>query len=608
MNTQEELELCSVNNAPVPANVRPDNPLVHVLNENDNSEGISEIPDRRRSRRRSISPLLEPSQPKRQKKLKELTKFTKITEECSHETVSQIEDFIKTDDQISSKLPESNSKALENINDGNIETLSQIEAFIKKPVEKNYSKTRDTKRLTDVNKDSGETSRLSIYNEKLKLINIIQSKKPAKRRLSEQGDSNISAEKVQTVNMNNIAVERDKSITQIKSEEEGNCSYNEKDVVKSDVDQSFALLESKSTKSRKKDTDSILPDFRVTVTSHRRSMNIAATSETTSSNSSSHHDSSSSTRGKRKLAVPKKTVNNESDSSNVEVSKKKPSRGRSKVYAENKTNKGKTKVVSSEDNSETNSRPSKEPRGIRSSSRRTAAKSSEKNKEGGDAFEEGGIEISKPSKKAIKFYSGSTLEENTSASEDNATSENFKAISQRKKQTRNTNSKKSVDVAGAISSGRSIAKSSTESSIESINDFEEKCRSVSNEDMSNAGCSKSKEIMVQTSDDDAAIPRKENKPQTPVRGGRRTTQRTKYDKKLNQESSSDSNTSVKMTTPRKQKSVSMEHLLNSAERVKRKLKPKVVFTMMDDPQLESLIRQLGKTEPKKISNLMILQI
>ncbi|KAG5874477.1 hypothetical protein JTB14_009200 [Gonioctena quinquepunctata] len=62
-----------------------------------------------------------------------------------------------------------------------------------------------------------------------------------------------------------------------------------------------------------------------------------------------------------------------------------------------------------------------------------------------------------------------------------------------------------------------------------------------------------------------------------------------------------------MTTPkRSQKSMANESLQSSAERLKRKQRPKIVFTMMDSPQLESFIRHLGGSVVDTVDSSTVL--
>lgn len=489
-NTQDELEFCSTNIPSTSANNRPDNPLVHVLNEDHKPDTISKFPAIRRSRRKSKSPLPEPPESKRQKKLKKTINMSKITEEIC-ETVNRNENSIEKTEE-SSKIPEDSfnakSKLLKTIDEDkdDTETLSQIEAFIKKPIVKTYSRTRLSKR-TEAKETVEETP--GSDSNPLKVTKAT-SQKTSKSKLSTDEDKIANKELAVTQNEGIIFTEKGKSLHQT-SESDENCSYKDQ-VVKSDIDQSFALLESKVSKSRKKPIDPVLEDFKVTISSHRRSMGIAETSVITSNKTRRTTVASNCSRDKRKIQKwPEKTNDTctESDSSDSEVSKKKVSRGRPKKESTNKRTRFETKKATSQSSVDIT------------------------------------IESKSLSEKQI---------------EDNFEKENAADIKDATKRTAKLPSK-------------------------------------------------SEETMLLTSDIDT--PRLGER--KAASRGRSTIGKSKNDQRTHQGTSSENNISTDViSTPRKQRNIAAESC-NSAERAKRKLKPKVVFTMLDNPLLESLIRQLG---------------
>lgn len=188
------------------------------------------------------------------------------------ETLSQIEAFIKK------PLPPAatrRSVRKSNINKKHEapETLSQIEAFVKKPAVNELSKNEvppGTLHQIEsfINKPLPEKQELIKKNE----IEIVS------RKLSKRISSNSITVNDDTIIHNLTAIREDEEQGQSSSklsDDTLNDSERSREL-KSDVDQSFALLESKSSKVRRKPkNDPDLNEIKVVITSHRRSMGVA---------------------------------------------------------------------------------------------------------------------------------------------------------------------------------------------------------------------------------------------------------------------------------------------------------------------------------------------
>lgn len=392
--------------------------------------------------------------------------------------------------------------------------MSQIDAFIKQPVVKTYSKAR-TRRLTEYSK------LIKIHSEgsEAEPSNSMENQKSMKPL--NEGDVEISTSKSKTKLLNPDNLEGT-SETGNESEENGNCK--EYDMVKNVSDQSLALLESKNTKSRKKIGDAVLQDLKVTVTSHRRSMGIAETSVVSSHRSRRATDGPVNIRGKRKFEKdPKKYT--DSDSSDVEVPNKKV------TMAKNV----KTKV-----NIEKRARNTRKTKTDESSS-----KCKEENE---TATSDDNFEVSHDLKKNRRGTSNKTLKTELANINQQSSNEKIKdpsgSIDKRNKRTAKESTKIDQDTAASSSQHVDIIKDN-------------------------------------------------NVTKTPSRRGKIALKPNDEVDRAPSSSSETSTSSNTLNTPKKQKKLADESLLNSAERAKRKLKPKVVFTMLDNPHLESLIRQLG---------------
>lgn len=524
-SSQKELEICNANVASSQANLRPTNPLAHVLNAENKREDSPNVPALRRSRRKSASPLPEPPRSKRQKNMKNSSILSKVSEEHPPETMSQIEDFVKKSEAEilleNSKLTScSKFSTVENNEEDrdNIETLSQIEAFIKKPVMRTYSNKIASKRSVEIKKHiEGQSTNVMKEHEPITDTEGNKSTKTSNRRTAAQEDiPNLTDKPEDVPAFNNLEVTGN-SVSQIVDEREENQSYRDPNV-KSDVDQSFTLLESNARKSRKKFIDPLIQDFKVTVSSHRRSMSIAETSMVASRKTSRKTIPTTPTRSKRKIeADSKQNVTIASDFSDNAILNKKPARGKAlkNTTANIEVNKTKRKIKTEDD-----------------------------------------CEVINESRESSKRVSSTKV-----------------AISE----------------PGTSCSGRINSKKSNEKTqkivIHSGDKKKEDTKQVRKKDTEVMTISKAEETAASNNDDAAA---------TPVRG-RRAVLKIKRERSLDTGTSSDSSVSTDVfSTPKKQRISSMEGHLNSSERAKRKFKPKVVFTMLNNPQLESLIRQLGK--------------
>ncbi|CAH1116649.1 unnamed protein product [Phaedon cochleariae] len=278
-DTQSELSFVDENMRSCSDNARPENPLAHVLNKESKT---GEIEDFQSGTSKSEIDVSSPSRRKLTKKsdIKNLQEKIKADiERDDAETLSQIEAFIKKPLEI---VPEEAETIAEK---DDVETLSQIEAFIKKPLDVNNSKVRRS-----VRKDQTLTDQETIRTD--------------------------------------------------------------------DVNQSFALLETKTSKVRrppKKDTN--VDEIKVTVTAHRRSMSVAETSMKEALDESrltrksgrvtnNNNVSSNSSRGKRKLQtnelesskpVPAKVTRRNSVKNEpiTESASKKNSRSMKKIGSDN---------------------------------------------------------------------------------------------------------------------------------------------------------------------------------------------------------------------------------------------------------------------------------
>ncbi|XP_060522251.1 uncharacterized protein LOC132699503 isoform X2 [Cylas formicarius] len=74
----------------------------------------------------------------------------------------------------------------------------------------------------------------------------------------------------------------------------------------------------------------------------------------------------------------------------------------------------------------------------------------------------------------------------------------------------------------------------------------------------------------------------------------------------NTSDTSDRSIELHMSTPKKQRLQPKDEIVNTVERNLRKQKPKVVFTMMDSPQMEAMIRQLGGSVVQSVNSCTVL--
>ncbi|XP_072390038.1 uncharacterized protein [Diabrotica undecimpunctata] len=195
------------------------------------------------------------------------------------ESLSQIEAFIGGSRDVSSDIIKKqtiSTKAKCNTSlNSSIETLSQIEAFIKKPLPPRQSDRgyQTTKKKTEIanskeNEDGPETlSQITSFIAKPQSIKKIKEEK----RVSDMNSSkNITQSRISSIHgellLNSTLNER--------NQDESNKTNISRGLL-SDVDQSFALLESKSSRIKRKPImDPVFEDIKVNVTLHRRSMQV----------------------------------------------------------------------------------------------------------------------------------------------------------------------------------------------------------------------------------------------------------------------------------------------------------------------------------------------
>ncbi|XP_076258248.1 mutator 2 [Rhynchophorus ferrugineus] len=112
----------------------------------------------------------------------------------------------------------------------------------------------------------------------------------------------------------------------------------------------------------------------------------------------------------------------------------------------------------------------------------------------------------------------------------------------------------------------------------------------------------SKEIKKKSSTQSGLNPKKESLVKIP-----KPSKRKNVLESTASESSDSGCISTAPSTPKRQKLTNDESvLLSSTERAARRQKPKVVFTMMDSPQMESLIRQLGGSVIDSVNSCTVL--
>ncbi|KAG5874478.1 hypothetical protein JTB14_009201 [Gonioctena quinquepunctata] len=342
IDTQSEIPFTEKNiKLPSPDANRPRNPIIQVLDQQSSEEkekptssvtkrtrnlpaGISEIPNKklRSSRNENFE-----------------AKIKSDSSENNVETMSQIEAFVKKPLDIvplsrkSTKTKEPTNEEKPAERSDNVETLSQIEAFIKKPLEvPKYRKSTKTERkpLVEEHNVPETLSQIEAFvkktfpkageeiKEKTSALGLkkVESRKSdsvsrqddqsVTRRVSRRRSSNNQeeAEAIVVIEKLDIIKEYDeaddfedsckqlskskhkqKPLAEVKEDDHLERSHSSEDTsrdqdVKSDVDQSFALLESKTSKVRRQPRkDPVLDGIKVSITSHRRSMGIAETSE-----------------------------------------------------------------------------------------------------------------------------------------------------------------------------------------------------------------------------------------------------------------------------------------------------------------------------------------
>ncbi|CAG9837069.1 unnamed protein product [Diabrotica balteata] len=194
------------------------------------------------------------------------------------ESMSQIEAFIGSSrvvppDNIKKETISTKTKCNTSLNNS-IETLSQIEAFIKKPLpprqsDRGYQTTKNKTGIANSkeNEDRPETlSQITSFIAKPQSTKIKEEK-----RVSDMNSSkNITQNRISSINgellLNSTLNER--------NQDESNKTNISRGLL-SDVDQSFALLESKSSRIKRKPImDPVFEDIKVNVTLHRRSMQV----------------------------------------------------------------------------------------------------------------------------------------------------------------------------------------------------------------------------------------------------------------------------------------------------------------------------------------------
>ncbi|XP_018578133.1 uncharacterized protein LOC108916382, partial [Anoplophora glabripennis] len=215
-------------------------------------------------------------------------KATKTVTDQS-ETLSQIQRFVAETSKDSKKtkvktLPKKRSSAEAQI-EVQSETLSQIEAFIKKPLSTVKENTDTPSKRKKRGKVSDKTKQ--VHEEFQKPETSLASRRT---RSTSHPKTHVSKEECETF----INPEFDLSTSSDKSERE---------TVKSDVEKSFALLEAKSTKTRKSQRVINSSEVKVSVCKNRRSMATCAVPETSKSrieNIQSPPNFTSPEKGKRK--------------------------------------------------------------------------------------------------------------------------------------------------------------------------------------------------------------------------------------------------------------------------------------------------------------------
>ncbi|KAJ8929200.1 hypothetical protein NQ314_018149 [Rhamnusium bicolor] len=202
-----------------------------------------------------------------------------------------------------------------------VETLSQIEAFVKKPLDVEAPKSRkfsvieestssDSSReknneIKDTVKKPGKTKDNIIETEKpVKSTRKSRARQPTKFFDEDQAKSKTIL-KFESTRQTKLQKPNEKLVEKLEArnvctEINASTSSTDPDTIKSDIDQSFALLEAKSTKTRKSRRITNVGEIKVAACKNRRSMTTSSISEVSKSE---ELKAKPSTRKSRKVSV-----------------------------------------------------------------------------------------------------------------------------------------------------------------------------------------------------------------------------------------------------------------------------------------------------------------
>ncbi|XP_057654533.1 uncharacterized protein LOC130892869 isoform X1 [Diorhabda carinulata] len=533
-STETQLELHYLNETiPVPVDSdRPSNPLLRELNKEDSQEMFNE----------NKSSVKE----KGDKHKVSMLQFDKMN--SSTETLSQIEAFLKkplpprksarhlgSRDKLNVIKASVDKSILNNAkkpikHEDRAETLSQIVAFINKS---------DTKQVHNkCANQSTEEVKISISGESFN-----NKAKSLKEHIDSKQFSNESLE------------DSDEEIEKKDSSRE----------IRSDVDQSFALLQSKTSKIRRKPTNNpILEEIKVMVTSHRKSMSIAEndnpdliiplkkSKRTTSSSFTNLTEAKQAPKitKSRKSKVQSTTLNQTHPDNNPTIS-----------------NTGKCDDITTTSKESLPENPKNKKLSTTDERKTTRCKKLTKDSKTDDP------KVSRTRKSKLSFDNwDDKIVKNTDSITD--------TDKKRKKEPADSPIKSNSNPTNLINS-INIQKSTEESSEDDVG-------------INNIKRSRRKKRTIDSSEDTSDSP-------TPVK-------HTRTSRKISSIAPEDSNSNNSSeTTPKKNRNtLKTDTLSSSVERSKRKLKPKVVFTMLDSPKLESYIRHLGGSIVDNVDSATVL--
>nr|XP_023013616.1 formin-J-like [Leptinotarsa decemlineata] len=531
---------------------RPQNPLLHILNDEAMSEEVKKSSGSSTKRSRVIQESIPESPIKKVKSIHVESLLEKITSDSRKndvETLSQIENFVKQPLEIVPKLPKRKELiAVEEtaVQKDNLETLSHIEAFVQKPLEElKYRKSIRTEKKS-VAEERSEIS------ETLSQIDAFV-KKPFE---------SVQEEKKQEPSRHEIR----KSTRRKSQTESSTSSVNEKEEIK-DENRLSRRMSKRRHSNNKCETKATAENDKLDVI---KEYNEADDFEDTCERLSR---TKSRTKGKERLQLG---VN---DNENLE---KNHSSEDSRSH-EVKSDVDQSFALLESKCSKVKRQPRKDPvlneiKVSITSHRRSMSTAESSKKSTVELFPLKKSRRTTVNNNTVPNTSGMTKRKaetiTKSRKENDVDSDSDSEILSKKSRKSSKINKRTIDQNTTNNEASLINQKPSSSKQISRSDKNIKILSTSEESDVNKIYNDSKKHHTVTSDENDTI----NSSATPLkskRGGKSISNET-------------------LETPRRgQRSVANETLLSSAERLKRKLKPKVVFTMLESPQLESFIKHLG---------------